>query len=246
MVEKGRGGGERRDDLEAIGDGVRSTDGWMVVGWLSAGSKGGARSSFRGTVALGNRGWCGRRGRRRQREGREKEKESGSTRAERPRGRADTALGVLRMEPTGRRVEVGGDAMWVEATTSKSDFRSTCFASASSTLYPLPSRPPFRRITHPLPLPAPIVRVSLTHNSRALYPTASSRSPVIFDRRRPRTMSSTLAYFAHTRYTLLRDVCSLVADPLLLIASTDSTHKICCKLSRYLLFNRFECLFAII
>jgi len=49
------------DDLEAIGDGVRSTDGWMVVGWLggwlSAGSKGGARSSFRGTVALGDRGW---------------------------------------------------------------------------------------------------------------------------------------------------------------------------------------------
>lgn len=146
------------------------------------------------------------------------------------------------MEPTGRRVEVGGDAMWVEATTSKSDFRSTCFASPSSTLYPLPSRPPFRRITHSLPLPALIVRVSLTHNSRALYPAASSRSSVTYmtlhitDRRR-RTMSSTLAYFAHTRYALLRYVCSLVADPLLLIASTDSTHKICCKLSRYPLFH---------
>lgn len=48
------------NDLGAIGDGVRSTDGWMVVGWLggwlSAGSKGGARSSFRGTVALRDRG----------------------------------------------------------------------------------------------------------------------------------------------------------------------------------------------
>lgn len=47
--------------MEAIGDGVRSTDGWVAAegrgGWLSAGSKGGARSSFRGTVALGDRGW---------------------------------------------------------------------------------------------------------------------------------------------------------------------------------------------
>lgn len=55
--EEGGGGGRGYDDLEAIGDGVRSTDGWMVVGWLggwlSAGSKGGAHSSFRGTVALG-------------------------------------------------------------------------------------------------------------------------------------------------------------------------------------------------
>lgn len=58
-VEEEEGGerGRGYDDLEAIGDGVRSTDGWMVVGWLggwlSAGSKGGAHSSFRGTVALG-------------------------------------------------------------------------------------------------------------------------------------------------------------------------------------------------
>lgn len=55
--EEEGGGGRGYDDLEAIGDGVRSTDGWMVVGWLggwlSAGSKGGAHSSFRGTVALG-------------------------------------------------------------------------------------------------------------------------------------------------------------------------------------------------
>lgn len=56
-VEIGGGGEGGYDDLEAIGDGVGSTDGWMVVGWLggwlSAGSKGGAHSSFRGTVALG-------------------------------------------------------------------------------------------------------------------------------------------------------------------------------------------------
>lgn len=55
--DQGEGEEEGYDDLEAIGDGVRSTDGWMVVGWLggwlSAGSKGGAHSSFRGTVALG-------------------------------------------------------------------------------------------------------------------------------------------------------------------------------------------------
>lgn len=65
------GSGEE-NDLGVIGDGVRSTDGWMVVGWLggwlSAGSKGGARSSFRGTVALRDRGsgkgeWGAREGR---------------------------------------------------------------------------------------------------------------------------------------------------------------------------------------
>lgn len=73
--DRGREGGrgERYDDLEAIGDGVRSTDGWMVVGWLggwlSAGSKGGAHSSFRGTVALGgSRALRGRTGVERGRE----------------------------------------------------------------------------------------------------------------------------------------------------------------------------------
>jgi len=50
-VAGGADGGEG-EDLEAMGDG----DGWVAEGrggWLSAGSKGGARSSFRGTVALG-------------------------------------------------------------------------------------------------------------------------------------------------------------------------------------------------
>jgi len=102
--------------------------GWLG-GWLSAGSKGGARSSFRGTVALWDRGsGKGEWGRERV--------EWWSTR--RGRGKAGGALGVVRMEPTGRRVEMGGDATWVEATTSKSDFRSTCYASASS----IPSPPP--------------------------------------------------------------------------------------------------------
>lgn len=96
------------------------------------------------------------------------------------------------MEPTGRRVEMGGDATWVEATTSKSDFRSTCYASASSTRgIPLPHFPPA----------ALTVRVSLTHNSRALF-MSLSHSPVIYVDRRPRfSVPSTLAYFTQSVHT---------------------------------------------
>lgn len=88
-----------------------------------------------------------------------------------PREETGAALGVLRMEPTGRRVEVGGDATWVEATTSKSDFRFTCYTSASSTSPPLPllgSPNPL-----PFPYPGPCTR-SLTHNSRTLFIPLSS------------------------------------------------------------------------
>lgn len=87
---------------------------------------------------------------------------------------------------------MGGDATWVEATTSKSDFRSTCYASASSTRgIPLPHFPPA----------ALTVRVSLTHNSRALF-MSLSHSPVIYVDRRPRfSVSSTLAYFTQSVHT---------------------------------------------
>lgn len=88
-----------------------------------------------------------------------------STRRGGPREETGAALGVLRMEPTGRRVEVGGDATWVEATTSKSDFRFTCYTSASSTS---PLSPDHPSSPLPFPYPGPCTR-SLTHNSRALF-----------------------------------------------------------------------------
>lgn len=91
---------------ETIGDGVRlAMEG--RGGWLSAGSKGGARSSFRGT----GRGWTG----------------NGAREVN------DRVVGVVVGGSNGAgRPEVGGwRCSWVEATTSKSDFRSTCYASGS-------------------------------------------------------------------------------------------------------------------
>lgn len=129
--------------------------------------------------------------------------------AVRPRGRVPRSRGgSVRACDAGRRVAAVDGwrcSTWVEATTSKSDFRSTCYASASSTL----GKPPFAAALFPahnppLLLPAllcPIavrpttVRVSLTHNSRALF-ISPSRTPVIRTGRRCCGLSSTLAYFA--------------------------------------------------
>lgn len=100
-----------------MGDGVRSAAEGRG-GWLSAGSKGGARSSFRGT---------GREG------GGEGGPEKGA------RGANDRVVGGGGGGSNGAgRPEVGGwRCSWVEATTSKSDFRSTCYASGSLALHPL-------------------------------------------------------------------------------------------------------------
>lgn len=59
------------DDLEAIGDGVRSTDGWVVVGWRRRVEEGGCRQDQRAVLvrAFEGRwrsgiegGWRGRQG----------------------------------------------------------------------------------------------------------------------------------------------------------------------------------------
>lgn len=88
----GRGEGEEGwfqfEGLGTVGDGVRSAVEGRG-GWLSAGSKGGARSSFRGT-------------------GREGGGEGGPVTG--PEGRTiGWQVGVARMEPADRR-QVGGDA----------------------------------------------------------------------------------------------------------------------------------------
>lgn len=121
---------------------------------------------------------------------------------------------------------MGGDATWVEATTSKSDFRSTCYASASSTRgsIPLLHFPPAAR--------ALTVCVSLTHNSRArsLSRRTVSLTPVIvYAGRRPPprfTVSSTLAYL--TQSALL----DILALSLAHVASFNKPNlKVCDELS---------------
>lgn len=123
-----------------------------------------------------------------------------------PREETGAALGVLRMEPTGRRVEVGGDATWVEATTSKSDFRFTCYTSASSTSPPSSD--------HPTPFLSPILdRVRVP--SRIIPARSLSRCRLSLIRYMCRSslplqhVSSTLAYFAQSVHTT---GCTLVAS----------------------------------
>lgn len=101
------------------------------------------------------------------------------------------------MEPTGRRVEMGGDATWVEATTSKSDFRSTCYASASSTRgIPLPHFPPA----------ALTVRVSLTHNSRARSLCRCLTHPLYTLTVAPALAYPRLWHTSHNQYILLNTI----------------------------------------
>lgn len=68
---------------------------------------------------------------------------------------------------------MGGDATWVEATTSKSDFRSTCYASASSTLLGESCFPLRLPVSRPCAFPSRIIlprtlylAVSLTRYTR--------------------------------------------------------------------------------
>lgn len=128
----------------------------------------------------------------------------GRTGAERGRERKQrsTRAGVDRGKKRGCRVRGGSNGAdgpegrrwvamlrWVEATTSKSDFRSTCYASASSTLrIPsiLPSYPsPSSDRTRYVPSRIILATRSLSRTSRYICWTPSSR----FD------ISSTFAYF---------------------------------------------------
>lgn len=118
--------------------------GRRMGGWWLGGSEGGCRQdqravlirAFEGRWRSGDRALRGRMGvRERERESRAAvhagERAGGGGRGKkrgcRARGGSNGADG-----PEGRRWVAM--LRWVEATTSKSDFRSTCYASASSTL----------------------------------------------------------------------------------------------------------------
>lgn len=133
----------------------------------------------------------------------ERAREDRMVHAVRPRGRAPRSRGGSdRAGDAGRRVAVVDGwrcSTWVEATTSKSDFRSTCYASASSTLGKLPFAaalsPSLTVSLRPLlPHCSPLCD---THNSRALF-ISPSRTPVTCTGRRRCGVSTTSAYFALT------------------------------------------------
>lgn len=146
QCEKGKRGKRvvQLESLGTIGDGDRSAVQGRE-GWLSTGSKGGARSSFRG-AGQGDR-----------------EKGGPVTGAGGGNVGGYQGVGGVGGSNGVGRPEVGGwRCSWVEATTSKSDFRSTCYASGSLPHIPLYRHPPTPAPTahrtiffFPSPIPLP-------------------------------------------------------------------------------------------